>query len=174
MSEMYEGVVFHSDEPTARRIFGSLSTRLRLRLVRLASDVFGVYRVADRPAAVDQPAVERVAEQVSEEAGQAVALFYDNRCGVRAGVLYARGRRDREFGDGDARWVPYGEDGELVLDGPRLRESQLQPDEDYDCIFTAIDAALEAVRADPRVSALLVKQAFCYDESEVLAECGSR
>ena len=48
MSEMYEGVVFRSDKRTARRTFGSLSSGLRLRLVRLARGVFGIQRVAGR------------------------------------------------------------------------------------------------------------------------------
>lgn len=173
MSEMYEGVVFRSDERTARRTFRSLALGLRLRLVRLDCGVFGVYRVAGCADAFDQPAVERVAKQVSAAVGPAVALFYDNCRGFRIGVLYSDGRRGREFGDGDAWWVPYGEGGELVLDGPRFRESELRPDAEYDCIFSAIDAALEAVTAGTQVSASSVKQAFCYEEAEVLAESGS-
>ncbi len=42
-----------------------------------------------------------------------------------------------------------------------------------DCAFSAIDAALEAIGAGPQVSAEQVKQAFCYDELESLAESGS-
>jgi hypothetical protein len=109
---------------------------------------------------------------VSAGAGKAVALFYDNRCGVRVGVLYSEGRRIREFGDGDAWWVPYGEDGELVREGPRLRESELLPEEEYDCIFSAIDAALESVGAGSDFDAEVVKLAFCYEGSSVLAESG--
>src|SRR5436309_2275427 len=60
MSEVYEGVVFRSNERAARRTFGSLSSGPRLRLVRLARGVFGAYRVAGRADALDQPAVERV------------------------------------------------------------------------------------------------------------------
>jgi hypothetical protein len=173
MSEMYEGVVFRSDERTARRTFGSLKSGLRLRLVRLARGVFGVSRVASRDDVFDQPAVERVAQQVSARIGQAVALFYDNSCCIRVGVLYSRGRRRREFGNGDEWWVPYGEDGELIVDGPRFRLTQLQKGVEYDCIFSAIDAALEAVRAGPKVSAASVEQAFCYEEAEALAESGN-
>jgi hypothetical protein len=170
MSEMYEGVVFRSDKRTARRIFGTLSSRLWLRLVRLAPGVFGIYRVAGRTDALDKPAVERIAQQVSADVGQAVALFYDNSCSIRNGVLYSGGRRGREFGDSDAWWVPYSKDGELDLNGPRLRVTELQLGEEYGCIFSAIDAALEAVGAGPRVSAALVKQAFCYDKLEPLTE----
>ncbi len=172
MSEMYEGVVFRSDERTARRAFGLLSSRLRLRLVRLARGIYGVHRVAGRHDLFDQPAVERVARRVSAVTGQAVALFYDNSCCVRIGVRYSGGRRVREFGAGDAWWVPYGENGGLVLDGPRFRLSELPPDGDYDCVFSEIDAALESIEAGPRVSAALIKQAFCYDKAEALAESG--
>ncbi|HEY9906362.1 MAG TPA: hypothetical protein V6D18_01985, partial [Thermosynechococcaceae cyanobacterium] len=100
MSEAYEGVVFRSDDHTACHFFAALASPLRLRLVRLGCGVFGVYRVASRADAFDQPDIERVAAWVSAEVGQAVALFYDNSCGVRTAVAYAGGRRSREFGDG--------------------------------------------------------------------------
>jgi hypothetical protein len=174
MSKSYEGVVFCSDEGTARPTFDSLSFQLRLRLVRLARGVFGIHRVAGRADGFDQPAIECVAEQVSAKVGQAVALFYDNSCGIRAGVLYSGGHRAREFGDGDTWWIPYDEDGERMTDGPRLRVSELRPDVEYDCIFNEIDAALEAVQGGPLVSATLVKQAFCYEKVESLAESGPR
>ncbi len=127
MSEMYEGVVFRSDERIARCAFDSLASDVRLRLVPVACGVFGIYRIADRADPFDQRAVSQVAERVSAQAGQAVALFYDNSCGIRAGVFCSNGRRGREFGDGDAWWVPYSAEGELVLDGSRFRVSELPP-----------------------------------------------
>jgi hypothetical protein len=173
MSEMYEGVVFRSDERTARRTFGSLTTELRLRLVRLARGAYGIYRVAGRADPFDRPAVERVAERVSLQARQTVALFYENRCAIRAGVLYSSGCRVREFGDGDAWWVPCREEGELVRNGRRFRITELLPGVDYECVFSATDAALEALGVGARVSARRVMQAFCYEKLESLAETGS-
>lgn len=169
MSEMYEGVVFRGDEPTARRAFNSLSSSVQLRLVPLAPCVFGVYRATGRADTIDQPQVEQLAKQISAETSRGVGLFYDNSCGIEIGILYDGGVRMREFGGHDAWWVPYGEDG-MLLDGPRLRESEMQPDQEYDCVFSAIDAALAAIEAGPQVSASLVKQAFCYDETDLLAE----
>lgn len=169
MSEAYEGVVFRSDERTARRVFAALASPLRMRLVRLGRGAFGIYRVAAGTDAFDQPAVERIAERASGVVGQAVALFYDNSCGVRVAVIYAGGRRGREFGDGDAWWVPLDDNGEPVASGLRFRVTELRRDKEYDCVYSAIDAGLEAVGAG-RVSAKAVKQAFCYDEAEVLAE----
>lgn len=170
MSEAYEGVVFRSDERTARRAFDSLASPLRLRLVQLDRGMFGIYRIAGRADAFDQPAVERIAAQASAEAGWAVALFYDNSCGVRVAVAYAGGNRGREFGDGDAWWVPLDDASKPVVAGPRFRVTELRPDVEYDCVHSAIDAALEVVRGGPRVSAAVVKQAFCYDAGKVLAE----
>jgi len=170
MSEMYEGVVFCSDERTAHRIFDSLASPFRLRLVRLAPGVFGIYRVAGRAALFDQATMERLAVSTSVQATQAVALFYDNSCATRLGVLYSAGYRDGEFGDGDAWWVPYGEDGKLVLDGPQFRITELRPEKEYECIYSAIDAGLKAIGVGPHVSQDMIKQAFCYDAAEVLAE----
>src|SRR5262249_20473150 len=97
-------------------------------------------------------------------------VFYDNSCGVQDGVLYSDGIRSREFGPNDAWWVQCGESWKLPSTPPRLRVKDLRPGPEYECIFTAIDAALQAVRAWPRVSAALVKEAFCYDEPEALAD----
>jgi hypothetical protein len=174
MSEMYEGVVFCSDERTARSAFESISSELRLRLVRLASEAFGVYRVASRHDNLKQSSVELVAQWMSAAAGRAVALFYDNSCGIKAAFLYSDGRFVREFGDDDSLWVPYSEDGKLVLSSPRFRLCELRPDEEYDCVFSAIDVGLEAVGAGSQVSAALVTQAFCYGEMKLLAESGGQ
>ena len=173
MSEMYEGVVFRSEENIARHAFHTLSSERWLRLVLLDCELYGVYLVAGRADAFQQHTVESIARRVSEEVGRAVALIYDNRCGTLIGVLYAGGRRVREFDNGDALWVPYREDGQLNLDGPRYREAELLPHEEYDCVFSAIDAALEALETGRSVSASLIKQAFCYDGALVLAESGN-
>src|SRR5690349_120789 len=95
MSEMYEGVVFRSDEPAARAAFEAVISSLRQRLVGLADGVFGVHRVADRAEVFDQPALERLAGQLSAHVGRAIALRYDNSCGIQAGVLYTGGQRGR-------------------------------------------------------------------------------
>lgn len=178
MGEIYEGVVFRADEADARAAFGALTSPLHLRLVMLSDDVYGIYRVANCGDLFDVPNMEQVACQLSARVGQAVALFYDNRGGAYFGVLYAAGRRSREFGEEDEWWVAYGDNGELQLDGPRYRPSELrsdEEDEEYDCVFTAIDAALEAVQARPEVDAEFVKYAFCYEyyESGWLAESGN-
>ena len=173
MGELYEGIVFRCEEPLARAAFGAVVSPLRLRLVRLSDGAFGVYRVASRGERFNAPAVENVAAQLSARVGKAVALFYDNRCDVEAGVLYASGGRSRGFGEEDGQWVPYSETGELVVDHPKLRVSELQPDREYDCIVSPIDAALQAVGAWPQVTGSTLTQAFCYDECDLLAESGN-
>jgi hypothetical protein len=175
LSEIYEGVVFLGDPATARAAFRVLASPLHLRLVMLTDDVSGVYRVANRDRLFDVPNTEQVACQLSGRVGRAVALFYDNRGGAYFGVLYVGGRRVREFGEEDEWWVPYGDDGEIQVDGPRFRPAELQEDEEYDRVFSAIDAALEAIPVGRDVDASLVKDAFCYvfDESGWLEESGS-
>jgi hypothetical protein len=170
MSEMYRGVVFRSDEQAALKTFDAIVSDLRLRLVRLDRDVYGICLIFNRRDPYNQQSAESIAASVSNISGCAIALFYDNRVGTREGVLYRDGIRDREFGDKDAWWVPYGEDGDWVFDGPRFRESELMPDVEYYCIYSTIDAALESVAAGPLVNSSLVKQAFCYDETETLSE----
>jgi hypothetical protein len=50
----------------------------------------------------------------------------------------------RQFGAVDEVWVPFGDDGELVLNGPRFSGEALPDDVECDCICNGIDAALEA------------------------------
>jgi hypothetical protein len=135
LSEIYEGAVFRADESTARAAFGALATPLHLRLIRLADGVYGVYRVAGRGDLLDVPEMEQVARRLSAQVGQSVALFYDNRGGVRVGVLYVAGHRDREFGEEDEWWAAYGDDGELRTDRSRFHPAELQPDEEEELSF---------------------------------------
>jgi hypothetical protein len=50
----------------------------------------------------------------------------------------------RYFGEQDEIWVPYGEDGKLVTDGPRYPGDAVPEDIECDCIWNGIDAGLEA------------------------------
>jgi hypothetical protein len=169
MSERYEGAVFRCGERTARRAFRAISSGLRLRLVRLVRGVYGIYRVTGRADPFDRAGVEDAAREASAQVGEVAVVFYDNSCGVQDGVLYSDGIRSREFGPNDAWWVQCDGSGKPASTR-RLRVTDLRPGPEYECIFTAIDATLQAVRAWPRVSAALVKQAFCYDEPEALAD----
>ena len=47
-------------------------------------------------------------------------------------------------GEADEVWVPYGDDGQLVLDGPRYSGDEVPEDVECDCVCNGIDAALEA------------------------------
>lgn len=174
MSESYEGVVFSSDESKAHRVFVALDSPLKLRLVRLAVEVFGIYRLATRSEVFEQLAVEQIAQRVSAEVGNAIALFYADSCGVRGAVAYRNGQRIREFGERDEWWVPLDQDGEPVIAGTRIRVYEMCPAEEYDCVFSTIDAALQAVEVDSWVSPQIVQQAFCYEEAEVLADSTGR
>lgn len=170
MSELYEGVVFRADVPTARAAFAALVSPLRLRLVRLATGVFGVYRVAGRREPIDLEALGDVASQLANQRGEAVALWHDGRSCLRGGMLYKKGLPFREFGPDDEVWVPLGDDGELVLDGPRYRLAELPPGGEYDCFASAIDVALQSILAGAEVTNEVVVEAFCYDRPKWLAE----
>ncbi|WP_165248530.1 hypothetical protein [Paludisphaera soli] len=175
MSEIYEGVVFRADEAMARAAFGDVASSLHLRLVRLAEGVYGAYRVAGRADLFDVPGMERATGQLSARVGKAVALFYDSRGGAYFGLLYDAGRKTREFGEDDEWYVPYGDDGKLLVDEPRLRVRDLHPDEEYDCVFSAIDAALQAIGAAPGAGSRRVLNAFVYDNENWIMEApGSR
>jgi hypothetical protein len=167
---MYEGVVFPADGASARAALSEITSPLRLRLVRLSASVFGIYRVAGRADALDRFHVEQVAAHLSSRVGMSGAFFYDNRCGVSISVLYCAGERLLELGDADEWWVSLSEVGEPILDSPRLRSKELRSTDEYECVYSAIDAGLEVLQVRSTVSGETLKKAFCYDELAVIAQ----
>ncbi len=90
--------------------------------------------------------VESLAEELSFAlAVPTVAVHYDDQCGpLKVALLVRNGEPVCAFGSADEVWVPYGEDGELVLDGPRYTGETVPDDVECDCIRNGIDAAIEA------------------------------
>lgn len=171
MSDVFEGVVVFTDEAAISRSFAELRSHLALRLTRLAPSILGVYR-SDYPNGrpFDIPEQERIAQRLSEEFDRALLVFYDDRCDACGAALYSGGRLTREFGEPDEVWVELDDDGTPNLEGPRYSGDALPDDfDDGDCIRTAIDAGLDAAGFGTLNQALL-KQAFCYDEFDRLAE----
>lgn len=170
MSELYEGVVFLSTEAIARQAFEVLAPPFRVCLVRLPAGAFGVYRVADRSTKFEFEATCGLAAQLSESAAAALAVFYDNRSGVCAGGLYRAGELVQEFGEDDELWVPCDDEGEPRRDCPPIPPSEMDEDQEYDCIRDAIAAGLSKLEVPEEVSGDVLKDAFSYDRAEILAE----
>jgi len=168
MSEMYEGVVFHGTLGSASAAFASIRSPLTLRLVRLTESVFGVYRVAGRHVAFEHADIEAVAAHLSSPASAALAVFYNNQVGFREAILYRNGRQETAFGEEDELWVPLDEKGEPLVDAERLTVSELEEDEEYQTIQSAIEAGLAALGVS--ATANLLKQAFCHHALEWLME----
>jgi hypothetical protein len=104
--------------------------------------VFGWRAGARRPDAWRE--LQALAYDLSLDFETAVAVHYDDQVGERFAAVAHNGDPLRQFGDPDEVWVPYGENGELVLDGPRYRGDALPEDVECDCVRNGIDAALEA------------------------------
>lgn len=104
--------------------------------------VFGFRAGARRPEAWAE--LQALAYDLSLDLETAVAVHYDDQVGERWAAVAHNGEPLRQFGDADEVWVPYGENGELVLDGPRYRGDAVPEDIECDCIRNGIDAALEA------------------------------
>jgi hypothetical protein len=172
MSETYEGLVFRSSDAAAPNAFHSLPVRFPLRLVRLADSTFGVYRVAERSDRFDATAMMALACTLSKSTSAALAVFYDNGCGVRASVAFRGGALSAEFGADDEWWVPLDEDGNPSREVPWLPAAELDPDEEYDCVRDAIEVGLAALDVSDEVTRDTLTAAFCYGSSPVLAEAG--
>jgi hypothetical protein len=165
MSEMYEGVVVAGNPEQVRQAFRTLASLLTLRLVCLVDEVFGVWRVAERADPFSTLEVENVAAHLSAVLDStALAVFYDNSCGVRAAVLYEHGQPSREFGQDDELWVLLDEEGEPLVEGSKFRPDELREDEEYTCLWSAMHAGLDVLGVADKVEPETLKAAFCYDK----------
>lgn len=144
MSVVYEAVVWEGDASAVRAAFDRLQTALSLRLFQPADRGFVlVCWLPDdaRRHAVDE--VNRLAAVLSVDFVSALAVHYDDRCGVKTALLYRAGSAVREYGDSDEVWTPMDEQGYPVADGPQYGGDAIPPDVECDCIRQAIDAGLE-------------------------------
>jgi len=62
------------------------------------------------------------------------------------------------------------EKGEPLVEAAQLRVSELEEDEEYETIVSAIDAGLAALGVPSSVTAKLLKTALCYDALAWLME----
>lgn len=172
MSEMYEGIVFRASDAAATDALLRLSAPFPLRLVRLADDTFGAYRVAGRSVPLDVQATTSLAAELSKAVSAALAVFYDNSSGVRMAAAFRNGTLSAEFGETDEWWTPLDEDGEPRRDVPPVLATDMEADQEYDCVRDAIEAGLAALEAPAAVTRHTLKDAFCYERLAVLAEAG--
>jgi hypothetical protein len=153
VSVYFEAVVVAADQPALIRLLEGLPqildpdpfAPLTLELYQVTDRgfvIFGWRAGARRPEAWQE--VEDLADELSLELGPAVAVHYNDQVGVKVAMLSQEGEPVRYFGEQDEVWVPYGEDGKLVTDGPRYPGDALPEDIECDCIRNGIDAALEA------------------------------
>jgi len=170
MSELYEGVVVCGDADPVAAEFNALGTHRSLRLVRLTDQTYGIYPVATRSGPLNESATKSLACEISRTLKSALAVFYDNRCDINFATAYRDGSQHRSFNEQDEIWVPLDDGGEPIVDGPQLTLSELNDDDEFDCIRSAIDCGLAHLGTDDSISSATLKQAFCYDEAELIAE----
>lgn len=156
MSVYFEAVVVAADQAALIRVLEGLPdlfepdepdlfATITLELYRVTDRGFVVFAWragAKRPQAAQE--IENLASELSLELGIAVAVHYDDQVGVKTAMLSQGGEPVRYFGDQDEVWVPFGEGDGLVTNGPQYPGDALPEGVECDCIWNAIDAALEA------------------------------
>lgn len=157
MSELFEAVITIADVDAAEKAFRTLVSPLNLRLIRLEERLYAVHRVAKRQERFDEVAMNDVAAQISNSCSAALAMFYDDRQGLNCCNLFRSGALVRSFDEEDELWVLLDDNGDPIVDGERFSNDQLDDDEEYDCIQSAIDAGLAAlgIQDPPDISTLI-------------------
>lgn len=150
MSTHFEAVVLAAQQSALVPLLESLAGqgplgRISFELFPVADQgwvIFGWRAGAKRPHAADE--MEEVAHALSRAFAAAITVHYDDQIGLRLAMLSRNGLLVRHFGEEDEVWVPYADDGELVMDGPRYSGKTVPDDVECDCIWNGIDAALDA------------------------------
>jgi hypothetical protein len=161
MSYVYETVVLKGDEPAVRQAFDRLRSPLSLRLFRLADHGFAVYCWQDAARGFAAEEVNRLAAELSSTFGTALAVHYDDGCGIKVARLFRDGASVREFGEADEVWTPMDDQGDPRPDGPRYAGDAVPPDVECDCIRQAIDAGLEAAGFSGWTAAASLRRTLC-------------
>jgi hypothetical protein len=158
MSERYECVLLTGLRGEVMKAFHDLHSPLPIGLGELDRDLFAVYVREGR--LFNPPEVEKIAVSLSTRFGKALLLLYDDSCNVRFAALYESGALVREFGERDEIWVPLDERGHPDTDRGRFRWDDIKEDSEgeYDCIWDAIDAGLEAFGVGDRLDRYILKQ----------------
>jgi len=164
MSERYEAVLFSTSRGEAERAFRLLRSPLPVGLGALARDLFAVYVREGR--IFDPPEVEAIAARLSKTFGKALALFHDDSCGVDVAACYEGGRLTRRFDESSQIWLLLNDAGGVDLEAGRFSAGDVAADDDPEreflCFATAIDAGLAEFGFDYWFDAGLIKQKIVY------------
>jgi len=170
MSEFYEGIVTVGHMELVSSGFHALRAQRTVRLVRFGERTFGVYAVLSRSDRMNEDAINEAATYLSTTCGNALAVLYDNRVGLRISKLFRDGKLYCEFGEIDEKWVPLDENGAPDINHHTLSTDELNPEDEYECTQDAISLGLAKLGVAISLTTGDLKQAFCYDEGEVVAE----
>ncbi len=170
MSDFYEGIVTVGQRELVSSVFHSIRAQRRMRLVRFADRTYGIYPVASRSERINAIEIDNAAIYLSKTCSQALVVLYDNRVGLRVSKLFREGELECEFGELDEKWLPLDEKGEPDVNQPILSADELNPDDEYECTQDAISLGLAKLGVLNSVTSSDLKQAFCYNEGEVVAE----
>ncbi len=163
MSERFECALLTGLRGEVIGAFHDLHSPLPIGLGELDRDLFAVYVRGGR--LFNPPEVEKIAVSLSMRFGKALLLLYDNSCGVRFAALYESGALVKEFDERDEIWVPLDEQGYPDTDRGRFRWDDIKDDSggEYDCIYDAIDAGLDALGVRDRLDRVSLKQKVVHE-----------
>jgi hypothetical protein len=162
MSMCYDGVLVAAGVETVRKYLSSNQLpEHRLSIVPLRTRLTAIFRASDATRAFDTDAVTTFASATSSSFGSSLAVFYDDRIGLRASVLYANGVPIKQFGEEDELWVPLLTSGEPDTAARPLHASELLsgPEHEYETIANAIALGISALDPTTDVTASELRDA---------------
>ncbi len=145
MSSIFEGIIVPVPVDELGSAYRTIQVDLSLTLRQLDGATSTIYRNDPRSKARFTETIDKLAAKLSERLGKALVVRCDSRVGYRSSTLYAQGRLAQSFDDDDEVWVPIDEAAEALGDGPHLKASELEPDEEYATIYNAVQLGLAAL-----------------------------
>jgi len=145
MSEVFEGMIVPASAESLWPEHDIHARGLVLETQDLGDDLAVVYRSDPRSEGGFTQRMEEFAAEASMRAPRILLVRFDSRTGHRSAALFENGKRKQDFGETDELYVPLDEAGEPIGDAPRLRRSELDPDQEYETIENAIQLGLKAL-----------------------------
>ncbi|SRR6266496_5368397 len=151
MSQIFEGIVCRmlpeKVGSLSRQVFSK--TKLQLGLSELGDSVYAVYRNDDRTKSAFVPEMDRLGKELSLDIRDVLVARYDSRSGHVSSTLYKNGTVYKAFDEDDEIYVLLDEDGTPLVNGQQFQYADLDPNEEYDTLYNAIQLGLEEMRLAP-------------------------
>lgn len=146
MSIVFEGIICFARDKDVQNVFVPSLSSIRLN-TKGVDDLLTILYRPERAQPFSEE-IEDIAAQLSLSLGPTIVARFDSIIGYRSSMVFENGVLVQIFAQDDEIYAPLDEEGEPMVNGPRVRLAELKPSEEYDTLQNAIQLGLEFVGQD--------------------------